>query len=310
MFSHSDPIRSTAQHRFLPIVLAHLEQTHTTSGGYSQVEHQWQWGRWRPERLTCSLLLPSFEDTAASRNSAAWSEPEVDFVSIHLHPSILHLPRKQVWTGGGPSLNFNTVQASPTSLASKCELGVVFLTLSTCLSLFHLPHIQTRARGELFWCFSTCATSLASKRDLEVLFSSSFDVPAPSSTSLVFEHKLEVVLFNVSTPLLLPPPNANRRWIFRQFQRCCYHFHLLRVQTQVRGGFFWCVGATDATTTTTTLVLTLSNILPAASRMTGWCETYTPPYSNVFPNIINTLKTRKKFWKALKCFEALWEDIK
>jgi hypothetical protein len=90
------------------------------------------------------------------------------------------------------------------------------------------------------------------------------------------------VLFNVSMPLLLPPPNANQRWIFQQFQCHCYHFHLPCIQTWVRGGFFWCVGATDATTTTT-LVLTLSSILPVASRTMGRCETHTLPYLNVFP---------------------------
>jgi len=40
----------------------------------------------------------------------------------------------------------------------------------------------------------------------------------------------------------LPPPscsNASWRWFCSMFQRRCYHFRLPRVQTRVRGGFFF-----------------------------------------------------------------------
>jgi hypothetical protein len=211
-------------------------------------------------------------------------------VSIQLHPSVLHLPRKQVRTGGGPSLNFNTIQASPTSLASKCELGVVFFRLfrHTCPSSTFLAF-----KCELEVSFFDVSTPVPPPSHPNVSRRCFFPAVSmflpPSSTSLVFKRELEVVLSNVSMPLLLPPPNANQRWIFRQFQRRCYHFR--------GGGFFWRVGTTDATTTTTSLVLTLCSIPPVASRTTWQCETHTPPYSNVFPNIISTLKTRKKFWK-------------
>jgi hypothetical protein len=152
---------------------------------------------------------------------------------------------------------------------SKCELEVVTFDVSTCLSPppppscpnasqrwsisafqhashhHHLPRVQTRAGGGLFRCFDvnpTTATSLASKRELEVVFSAfrhashhhhlprvqmqaggghflCFDAAPTTTTSLASKCEPEVVLFSgfkasAAAATSSPPPNRQRqKWI-------------------------------------------------------------------------------------------------
>ena len=165
-----------------------------------------------------------------------------------------HLPRIQTRAGGGFFRLFN--DSATTSLASKREPEVDFLVLSMCLPPLppsshpnaswrwfswsflhlchddHLPRIQTQAGGGLFSIFHTSAmmtTSLASKRELEVVSFGSFDPSAPFSTSLASKRELGVD--------------------FRAFQHVCHQHHLPRIQTRAGGGFFGCFNLPPTTTT-------------------------------------------------------------
>ena len=116
---------------------------------------------------------------------------------------------------------------------------------TTCY-LFHLPRIQTQARGGLFGSFNvsaTTTTSLTSKRKPEVVLFGSFNAFATTTTSLTSKCEPEVVFAFVSIylPWWPPPscPNTNWRWLFWFFQHFCYDHHLPRIQTQAAGGSFW-----------------------------------------------------------------------
>ena len=82
----------------------------------------------------------------------------------------------------------------------------------------HLPRIQTRAGGGFLDSFTmspTTTTSLASKREPEVVFSTlSPHLPPP------------------------PRPNTSWRWCFQCFRHISHHHHLPRVQTRAGGGVF------------------------------------------------------------------------
>ena len=122
---------------------------------------------------------------------------------------------------------------------------------------------------------ATITTSLASKREVEVVFFSffrhvthhlpriqsragggvfrSFNTSPTTTTSLASKREPEVVFFDVSTCLLPPPPpshpNASRRWFFQLFRHVSRHHHLPRVQTRAGGGFFRPFAMSPATTT-------------------------------------------------------------
>ena len=74
----------------------------------------------------------------------------------------------------------------------------------------HLPRIQTRARGGYFIGFDN------------------FNRPATTTTSLASKRELEVVLLSVSTDLPPPPPppshpNVSWRWFPRLFRHAGHH---------------------------------------------------------------------------------------
>ena len=98
---------------------------------------------------------------------------------------------------------------------------------------------------------ATSTTSLASKREPEVVFFHSFDMSP--TTSLASNRELVVVFFVLSTRLPPPPPpsrpNASRRWFFSTFRHVSRHHHLPRVQTRAGGGFFRPFDMSPATTT-------------------------------------------------------------
>jgi len=114
-----------------------------------------------------------------------------------LHPGCHHhLPCIQMRAGGGSFCRFDMTPTTTTSLVSKCELEVVIFVVSTRLpppppplhpnasqrwsflsfwhnSHHHLPRVQMRAGGGYFHRFdatATTTTSLASKREPEVVF--------------------------------------------------------------------------------------------------------------------------------------------
>jgi hypothetical protein len=156
-----------------------------------------------------------------------------------------------------------------TSLASKCELEVVTVIVSTRLppppppshpnasqrwffSLFqpdshhhYLPHVQARAGGSFFRRFDptpTTTTSLASKREPEVVHFSSFDPTPTTTTSLAFKRKLEVVSF-CSFDLFptTPPPsrsNTSWRWFFFVVSTACHHTTSLAFKRELEVVFF------------------------------------------------------------------------
>jgi len=103
-----------------------------------------------------------------------------------------------------------------------------------------------------------------------------FGPSATTTTSLASKRELEVVLFIVSTichhnhlprvqmragggyfccfDCLPPPPppshpNASWRWLFSTFRRDSHHHHLPRIQMRARGGYFQPFDATPSTST-------------------------------------------------------------
>jgi hypothetical protein len=97
-------------------------------------------------------------------------------------------------------------------------------------------------------------TSLAFKREPEVVFFRRFDMPPTTTTSLASKREPGVVYFILSTCLPSPPPpsrpSASRRWFFSVFRHGSHH-HLPRVRTRAGGGVFRCFD--EAPTTTTSL---------------------------------------------------------
>jgi len=191
-----------------------------------------------------------------------------------------YLPRVQVRAGGSFFRRLDPTPTTTTSLASKREPEVVhfgsfdptpttpppshsnaswrwfFFVVSTVCHHYHLPCVQTRAGGgcfRLFRCDCHHTTSLAFKREPEVVFFRRFDMP-PTTTSLASKREPGVVYFVLSTCLPSPPPpsrpSASRRWFFSVFRHGSHH-HLPRVRTRAGGGVFRCFD--EAPTTTTSL---------------------------------------------------------
>jgi hypothetical protein len=157
-----------------------------------------------------------------------------------------------------------------TSLASKCELEVVTVVVSTRLpppppppscpnasqrwffSLFqpdshhhYLPRVQARAGGSFFWRFDptpTTTTSLASKREPEVVHFGSFDPTPTTTTSLAFKCKPEVVYFCSFNPSPTTPPpshsNTSWRWFFFVVLTACHHTTSLAFKRELEVVFF------------------------------------------------------------------------
>ena len=119
---------------------------------------------------------------------------------------------------------------------------------------------------------ATSTTSLASKREPEVVFFRSFNMSP--TTSLASNCEPEVVFFVLSTRLLPPPPpshpNASRRWFFSTFQHVSRHHHLPRVQTRAGGGFF-------------------SMFFFTMAGMKGWCLYHTLPHSIFSFSVVNNM---------------------
>ena len=191
-----------------------------------------------------------------SRPDASWRWFFSMFRHVFRHH---HLPRIQTQAGGGSFRHFDTSPTTTTSLVSKRELEVVFLSIRPpvppppppshpnasqrwSISPFrraslhhHLPRVQTQAGGGFFRCFDTSSAT---------------------TTSLASKCEPEVVFFNLLTCLPPPPPpshpKASRRWFFSTFRHVSHHHHLPCIQTRAGGGFF----DSFATSPTTTSSLT------------------------------------------------------
>jgi len=109
----------------------------------------------------------------------------------------------------------------------------------------HLPCIQSRAGGGVFRSFDTSpttTTSLASKREPEVVFSSIRlpvpPPPPPSRPNTSWRWSISAILMHLPPPPPPSHPNVSWRWFFRLFDHLCHHHHLPRVQTRAGGGRF------------------------------------------------------------------------
>ena len=145
--------------------------------------------------------------------------------------------------GGGFFRRFDATPTTTTSLASKREPEVVFFVLST-----RLPPLPPPLRPNASWrwflrlCRPPATTPPPSRSNASWRwFFSLFRPSATTTTSLASKRELEVVIFDLSMRLPPPPPscpNASRRWLISGFRHDTHH-HLPRIQTRAGGGPFW-----------------------------------------------------------------------
>jgi len=198
-----------------------------------------------PSRSTEELGMEEHEG-----GSRKWEARAVRFLfstrhSHPLHPCCQrhHLPRVQMRTGGGFFLfGFDASTTTATSLASKCESEVVFLSVSTHLPQPPPPSHPNASRGWFFYRFRRIYHDYHLPR-IQTRVGGGFNASATSTD-----------FFDVSAPLPPPPPpsrpSASWRWIFSTFRRLCHHHLLPPIPSRAGGGSFVCF---DAPTTTTTL---------------------------------------------------------
>jgi hypothetical protein len=206
-------------------------------------------------RATATMTTHSSDDDDDKRGTNAGESSSTRAIRIRRRPHVLpchhhHLPRVQTRAGGGSFQLFQHLchhhlprvqpstrrrwffSAVSTSLPppspphpTKRELEVFSTPLPPPPPASH-PNASWRWFSPVVPCSNvsaTATTSLASKREPEVVLFSCFNVSATTTTSLASKRELEVVFLGV--PMHPPPPpppshpNASWRWFFRLFQR-------------------------------------------------------------------------------------------